>query len=145
MDYWSLVLLIVIHVLFDFVFQSREVAKNKSSKLSYLIPHLFILFIGLSIYAKLSGRYTPIQGQVFVIWNIVFHGIIDWNIWRLYKLYTGYQIKKGRRTNLLQGADQNGEQYRYWDDSTFYNFIAIDQALHGLCYIGLDIISRMIV
>lgn len=143
MEHGALVLLIAIHVLFDFVFQTREVAKNKSSNFNYLAPHLFILFIGLVLYTILSHRYTIIQGQFFVLANILAHGVIDWNIWNIYKKYTYWQCYKGKRGELIQAADQKGEKYRYWDDSVYYNFIAVDQALHGLCYIIFDYIVKV--
>jgi hypothetical protein len=140
MSHGSLVLLIIIHIIFDFFLQTREIATNKSSKFSYLVPHLIILFVGLCIYTNVSFRYSYYQGLAFVWANIILHGIIDWNIWRLYKAYTYFQIKRGRRANLMQGADQQGNQFRYWEDGLFYDFIAIDQALHGLCYIAIDFI-----
>lgn len=133
MDYGSLILLMLTHIIFDFFLQTRDIATNKSSKLSYLIPHLFILLIGLSIYANLSGRYTYYQGITFVYANILLHGLIDWNIWKLYKAYTYFQITKGRRSKLMRG-----NEYKYYEDGLFYDFIAIDQTLHGLCYLAID-------
>lgn len=131
MDYSSLVLLIVIHIIFDFLLQTRDIATNKSSNIKYLIPHLVILFMGLMIYTKLSGRYSPNQAMLFVCWNIFLHGVIDWNIWRLYK-WTVYKRTKG----------EAGYDYKYWEDGMFYDFIAYDQGLHALCYLGLDWIVR---
>jgi hypothetical protein len=142
MDYASLVLLIVIHVVFDFALQSREIAKNKSSKLSYLLPHLFILMIGLSIYTNLSGRYSHNQGIGFVCGNILLHGLIDWNIWKLYKYIVYRRLSKGKKLYLATKNGNNIVDYKYYDDSMFYNFIAIDQALHGFCYLGLDYLVR---
>lgn len=142
MDYKSLILLIVIHVIFDFVLQTRDVAKNKSSKLSYLIPHLFILLIGLSIYASLSGRYSYYQGLGFVYGNILLHGLIDWNIWKLYKYIVYRRLSKGKKLYLATKNGDNVVDYKYYDDSMFYNFIAIDQALHAFCYLGLDYLVR---
>lgn len=131
MDYSSLVLLIAIHIIFDFLLQTRDIATNKSSNIKYLIPHLVILFMGLMIYTKLSGRYSPNQAMLFVCWNIFLHGVIDWNIWRLYK-WTVYKRTKG----------EAGYDYKYWEDGMFYDFIAYDQGLHALCYLGLDWIVR---
>lgn len=143
MSYASLVLLIVIHVIFDFVLQSRETATNKSSNLKYLMPHLFMIFIGMTIFASLSGRYeTQNQAGIFIFGNVILHGLIDWNIWKLYKVFTYIQIKRGKRENLFTITEDQVGDYKYWEDATFYNFIAIDQALHGLCYIGLDCLAR---
>jgi hypothetical protein len=130
MDYKSLVLLIVMHVVFDFVLQDRETAKKKSSQFSYLLPHLFILAFGLLLYTILSDRYTSWQGFSFMLGNIILHGIIDWNIWKLYKL------------SVLIRFKNVGNDFEYYNDGMFYNFIALDQALHGLCYLGLDYLVR---
>lgn len=135
MNYGSLVLLIVIHIVFDFFFQTREMGKNKSSKLSYLIPHLFIISLGLSIYATFCGRYTHNQGVMFVAGNVILHGVIDWNIWRLFKTLVIFRLSKGKKLYLVT-------DYKYWEDSMFYNFIAIDQALHAICYLALDYLVR---
>ena len=130
MDYGSLVLLIVIHIIFDFVLQSRTIATNKSSSIKYLIPHLVILFVGLTIFIHFSGRYTYNQATVFLFGNVILHGIIDWNIWNLYKFLVIKRFPK---------ADAS---YKYYEDKVFYDFIALDQGLHALCYLGLDYLAR---
>jgi len=127
MDYGTLILLIVTHILFDFVLQSRDVATNKSSNIKYLIPHLVILGFGLMIFTKLSGRYSPNQAILFVCWNVILHGVIDWNIWRVYK-----------RLVLWRTKGQADYDYKFYEDGMFYDFIAYDQGLHALCYLGLD-------
>lgn len=131
MGHGSLVLLIVIHVVFDFVLQSRNTAKNKSSSFSYLAGHLFIILFGLLLYGVLCG-YTKEQGLYFAILNTIAHGLIDWNIWRLYKLSVARRYPS---------ADMS---FEYYNDSMFYNFIAFDQALHGFCYIGFDYLVRFV-
>lgn len=130
MDYKSLVLLTIVHIIFDFVLQSRTIATNKSSSLRYLAPHLFILSIGLTIYASLSGRYTDSQGISFVYLNIILHGIIDWNIWRLYKFI------------VLKRFKNVDKDFKYYEDGLFYDFIAFDQGLHAFCYLGIDYLVR---
>lgn len=142
MEHKTLVLLIVFHIIFDFVLQDREMAKNKSSSFKYLGPHLYILFVGLVIFVAVSNIYTGPQGFIFIFGNVLAHGLIDWNIWKLYKAYTHRQIKKNKRLTLVQ--DCCGESYKYWSDSMFYNFIAIDQGLHGLCYVGFDWLARAV-
>lgn len=134
MDYGTLVLLIVVHIVFDFVLQTRDIAKNKSSNIKYLIPHLVMLGFGLMIFTKLSGRYSPNQAMLFVSWNVILHGIIDWHIWRFYK-WTVIKRTKGQ-------ADYN---YKFYEDGVFYDFIAYDQGLHALCYLGLDWVVRSFV
>jgi len=84
------------------------------------------------LYTSLSDRYTGSQGVLFALLNVIAHGIIDWNIWKLYKF-----------TVLIRhpGADIH---FAYYDDSMFYNFIALDQALHGLCYLLTDNLVRQL-
>lgn len=130
MDYGSLLLLICIHVIFDWFLQTRDIATNKSSKFKYLLAHLFILMFGLMIYTKLSGRYSPDQAMLFVTWNLILHGFIDWHIWRIYKWVV---IKRNKDATY---------DYKFWEDGVFYDFIAIDQTLHAFCYLGLDWIVR---
>lgn len=129
MDYKSLILLILTHIIFDFVLQSRTIATNKSSSLKYLIPHLVILFAGLVIFTILSGRYNPNQRILFIFGNIVLHGLIDWNIWNLYKFIT---IKRFPKVD---------SSFKYYEDGLFYDFIAFDQGLHAFCYLGLDFLA----
>ena len=136
MDYGTLVLLIITHIIFDFLLQTRDIAKNKSSNIKYLIPHLVILGIGLMIFTKLSGRYSPNQAMLFIMWNVFLHGVIDWNIWRLYKWTV---IKRHTKSKVVD------YDYKFWEDGVFYDFIAYDQGLHALCYLGLDWVVRSFV
>lgn len=129
MSHGSLVLLIIIHVIFDFLLQSRDTATNKSSNFKYLVGHLAVIYFGLLIYSLLVG-YNVSQGVSFALGNTILHGIIDWNIWRLYKL------------SVIKRFPTADAKFEYYNDSMFYNFIALDQALHGLCYIGLDLLVR---
>lgn len=132
MNLKSLILLGIFHVIFDFFLQDRETATNKSSKFSYLAGHLFYILIGLLIYSRLAG-YTYEQGCIFALFNTVLHGIIDWNIWNVYKY------------SVLKRFPAAGLDYKYYEDSWFYNTIAVDQLLHGLCYlVGHYLIMRFI-
>jgi len=130
MDYKSLVLLILIHITFDFLLQSRETATNKSIHFKHLANHLVTLAVGLILFTILSHRYTLSQAFIYVNLNLIAHGLIDWNIWRLYK----YTIVK-----RYLDVDMS---FKYWEDRMFYNFIALDQGLHALCYLGLDYLVR---
>ena len=120
----SLVTLMIVHVVFDWLLQDRETAKNKSHNFKYLFPHLFLIYIGLMLWGLFAAGLNPKQSFVFAVANCILHGIIDWNIWKLY----AYTVKK-RFKHL--------ELFTYYDDRWFYNFIALDQLLHGVCYIVL--------
>ncbi len=126
----SLVMLSVFHVVFDFFLQDRETATNKSSKFSYLLGHLFYIYVGLSFYAVICGDYSVSQGFYFALGNSVLHGLIDWNIWKLYKF------------SVLKRFPSAGLDFKYYEDSWFYNTIAVDQLLHGLCYLAVHLLVK---
>jgi hypothetical protein len=112
------------HVLTDWILQDRETAKNKSSNNRYLFPHLFIIHCGLLIWAKLSGL-NFYDSFTFAFLNTILHGIIDKNLIKVYK----YLVVK-RFPEVLKGMP-----FEYWEDKMFYDYIAIDQLLHGICYV----------
>ena|SRR6478735_6599840 len=115
--------LMITHGIFDWLLQDRETAKNKSSKFKFLAGHLFIIYFGLLLWGLLFGKLYFHDSFLFALSNTILHGIIDWNIWKLYKYLA---IKR------YPDIDQN---FPYWEDSWFYNFIMLDQLLHGVCYI----------
>jgi len=111
----NLILLFITHFVADFLFQTREMAKNKSSNFIYLTAHSFIIFI--------SFLWAGIE---FAVFNALAHFVIDAYIWNAYTFL--------RR--------KSGPDFKYWEDSLFYNFIGFDQLLHGLTIIYL---SRLVV
>jgi hypothetical protein len=114
----------IVHSVFDWLVQDRETAKNKSYSFKYLFPHLFLIYIGLMLWGLFAANLNHQQSFLFAVGNCILHGIIDWNIWKVY----AYTVKK-RFENL--------DLFTYYEDRWFYNFIAIDQLLHGLCYVLL--------
>ena len=112
------------HVLTDWILQDRETAKNKSSNWRYLLPHLYIIYSGLLIWGYLSDLHFY-DSALFAGLNILAHGVIDKYIW------TGYKYMVVQRFPEVL----NGMPFQYWEDNWFYNFIAIDQLLHGICYV----------
>lgn len=64
---------------------------------------------------------------MFALANAAIHGVIDWNIWRLYKLSV---IKR------FPGLKE-GDEYKYWEDHWFYSTIGLDQLLHILTIITI--------
>lgn len=126
----QIITLMCIHGLFDWYLQDRETAENKSSNIRYLIPHLFILLIGLLIWGSAFGELTSKQTCLWALTNVIVHGIIDWNLITLYKLYV---------INRFKDADGT---FKYWKDKGWFDFIMLDQLLHGLCYVMLYDIIR---
>lgn len=116
--------LMLTHVLTDWILQDRETAKNKSSNYRYLIPHLFIIYSGLLIWGYSNGLYFR-NSFVFALLNVILHGIIDKYLWTIYKYLVVKRFPEVKK----------GMPFEYWEDNWFYNFIAIDQLLHGICYV----------
>ena len=126
----QIITLMFLHGLFDFLLQDRETAKKKSSNFKYLLGHLFILYHGLLIWSALFGNLGFKNSLLFALTNTILHGIIDWNLWSLYKLSVVRRFKEADIT------------FQYWEDSWFYNFIMLDQLLHGICYVVLFALIR---
>lgn len=115
MNYILAVWCLFLHFVSDFIFQSRDVAKNKSSDFKYLKYHLQEL--GITFTIGLLFFLGIWKTLIFVILNTAIHGMIDWNIWRFYK---------------SQRKNENPETFKYWEDKLFYIIIGFDQFLHGL-------------
>lgn len=113
---YMLALAFVIHFVADFLLQSREMGKKKSSDYSYLAMHLSIQFL----------CFLPFFGFKFALYNALIHGVIDKNIWNLYKVSVYLRDKKA-----------TPETWKYYDDHWFYSTIGLDQLLHALTIIYL--------
>lgn len=138
----------VLHFIADFLLQSREMGQKKSSELSWLLKHLAIqtgiIFIGLAPFVGL------IIALKFALLNSVVHGVIDWNVWKFYKLSAHKRIIKEIRAEYLKkfgeptwlddqsiievGAPEMYKEkvtnWKYWEDHWFYTTIGFDQLLH---------------
>lgn len=118
-----LIYLFVLHFIADFILQSREMGKKKSQEFNWLVRHLSIQFgiflIGLALF---NVRYAV----EFAGLNALIHGLIDWNIWKFYKVSV-----------YLRDKTATAETWRYWEDHLFYTTIGLDQLLHGATLIGL--------
>jgi len=123
--------LMFVHVLTDWLLQDRETAKNKSSNWRYLFPHVFIIYIGLNLWGLASGLGWK-DSFLFATGNAILHAAIDKHIW------TGYKYLVVKRFPEVK----KGMPFEYWEDQWFYNFIAIDQLLHGVCYVLIFNIVR---
>jgi hypothetical protein len=111
--------LLFLHFVSDFILQTRYMATNKSIRVSVLLEHLAI--IGLTFVIGLSPLTGLLRATAYTGINIVIHGLIDWNIWNVYKYWVGRRLG----TKRLDG-------FRYWEDHLFYVTIGFDQLLHAL-------------
>lgn len=166
--------MMVLHFVADFILQSREMGQKKSVEFKWLVHHLWIqymiflagLFMFFSVAAMFSASWyffalTPTQiislASKFALYNAVIHGIIDWNIWKFYKLSAhkriikqireAYKVKFGEdtavddKTLIVVTAPEMYQEkvknWQYWEDHLFYTTIGFDQMLHALTIIAL--------
>jgi hypothetical protein len=79
----ELIYLLITHFVADFILQNRWIAENKSSKVTALFTHTFIIFICF-IHAGLE----------FAFYNAVAHMFIDGTLWNIYKAFWGLVFKR---------------------------------------------------
>ena len=144
----------VLHFVADFLCQSREMGQKKSSEWRWLAKHLLIQYSFFLFGLGLFSLFAPISASAIIlipILNTIVHGIIDWNIWKAYKLSAHIRIKKSAHNETIANPDWNipfenrfKEAYdkgvkgwQYWNDHWFYTTIGFDQLLHSLTIIIL--------
>ncbi len=121
-------LMFITHFIADFLLQSREMGKKKSSEWAWLGKHLLIQFM----------CFLPF-GIKFALLNTIVHGIIDKNIWNLYKYSAMVRLKKNPNHPLLS-PDMTlpiVQRWQYQEDHWFYTTIGFDQLLHTLTIVIL--------
>lgn len=144
-----------LHFVADFICQSREMGQKKSTHLEWLAKHLLIQFFWFA--GGLIFQLGPITAIKFALFNTLIHGIIDWNIWKAYKLSAykriikeirkEYREKFGEDTwsddeSLVQVIAKDSYQekvknWKYYEDHWFYTTIGFDQLLHAITIIVL--------
>jgi len=163
---FALMSLMICHFVADFLLQSREMGKKKSSEWRWLLKHMgiqwavFMLVVPLIVAAKIctigeaqypefmgSPEFFPkfllplclIVGAMFSTVNTLVHGLIDWNIWKLYKISAYMRIKKeAEEGNFgLAWIAESGKNWQYWEDHWFYTTIGFDQLLHAATIIAV--------
>ena len=140
----ELIALLAYHVIADFLLQSREMGKNKSQDIGVLCQHLGIQFAVFFI------GCIPLMGAdaalIFAFVNACIHGVIDWNIWKLYKFYAYICIKKivakkhgwwSQPPEEDPNIKEEIANWKYWEDKGFYDTIGVDQFLHGATLVVL--------
>lgn len=119
----DLAVLFTLHFIADFPLQSRDMAREKSTKLKVLIDHVWV---HLLVFSTAGWFLLPyMTGLVLAAVVAIVHGVIDWYIWRGYKWY---------RMRGLRHAD-SAASFRWWEDGLFFTVIGFDQLLHGLTII----------
>ena len=122
-----------LHFLADFILQSREMGKKKSSELKWLGLHIGIIF---------SVFLVGTLDIEFAFWNAIIHMCIDAVIWKGYKSivwhkYTGDFWPKDKKEKVRGLIKQISQKHKYWEDSWFYTTIGFDQFLHAATIIFL--------
>lgn len=140
---FSLILILFLEWIGDFLLQSRQIAERKSQEPRALLIHSILLTIPISIAGPIIGL-PMIPFIWFLLFNMLIHAAIDWNIWKGYKFYLFYKTKR-------EGGWQNDQEIidhlklikkerLYAEDPIFYAFIGFDRFLHVstiiLLYIG---------
>jgi len=122
-----------LHFIADFLLQSREMGTKKSNEFVWLLRHLIIqygvMFIGLTP-AFLLGYMSGPKYLLLMTLNTIVHGIIDWNIWNVYK-YSVVLRNSSKKIEVLKA------EWKYWEDHWFYSTIGFDQLLHSVTLIIL--------
>lgn len=118
-----IVFMFFLHFIADFVLQTREMGKNKSSDPYYLSLHIFINFIVFAV--GLSWYTNPLFGILFAMANSFLHFLIDISLWNIYSLTVWF-----RRKDKTMTKQQLKDNYEYWNDHLFYMTIGFDQFLH---------------
>jgi len=116
------------HFVADFILQSRQMALEKSSRPAMLLLHLSIIFFTFFI----GGLYVfpnPVTAYQIAWLNACFHGLIDWNLWKIYKRLTINRVTKHYPEDP-EKVQYTLKNWEYWTDKTFYTFIGLDQFLH---------------
>ena len=136
-------LLLITHFVADFILQSREMGKKKSSEPIWLFKHLTIQLSAFAI--VLAPIVGPSRAVGFALANAVIHGVIDWNIWRGYKALVHWRLydEKGQtwkpesQGKPLHSLMSDTGVWQYWEDHLFYATIGFDQLLHGVTLVLL--------
>lgn len=129
----DLAILFLFHFIFDGLLQTRDMAVRKSSDMKVLFSHMSYIIIGILLAGLFFTGLNPQQVFIFALINTALHGIIDWNIWNVYK----YSVLK-RFPEVAAGKIK----FEHWEDSWFFHFILGDQLLHNLCYIATYLLIK---
>lgn len=144
-----IILLFTCHYLADWLLQSLKMGKEKSEKFIVLLQHISIHFVVFVVLVSLF--YDVEKGLIIATLNAIIHGMVDWFIWRGYKMTVWKRRYLFLPESLNKPADNTKEEtqqllwlkenFRYWDDHTFSLFLGVDQFIH---YVSLVLIWGMV-
>ena len=130
-----LVYCLFLHLVADFFLQSREMGTKKSSEFAWLAMHLAIQFLMFQVGLGFIVGFGV--ATKFALLNALIHGVIDWNIWKLYK-YSAYvrladQARQEgcRKDQIEDRVKELSKGWKYYEDHLFYSTIGVDQFLHA--------------
>lgn len=148
----------ILHFVADWALQSKEMSRQKSNKLLVLLQHagvhLAVFFFGALLFM------SPANALMFSAANAAVHALIDWYLWRFYKLsvfirrdklipqekyeewgiapedlsYKEY-IEMLKNKDFTQDTEEMTylkEEFKYWDDYWFGFMLGFDQLLHAI-------------
>jgi hypothetical protein len=116
MNVFDIIFLVVIHFICDFVLQSRQMAKNKSSSLKWLTVHVVTYATGFAILLALMSDLMVLGPMLitFVVINALLHFLTDFSTSRT----TSFCYK--------QMKEQESDSWEH----LFWIVIGLDQMFH---------------
>lgn len=116
MSTWVAIWVVFLHLVSDFLLQSREMGKKKSKELKWWASHVLITFVVFYF-----GCFW-LPGK-FAMWNALLHGAVDAVTWNVYA-WTVLKRNSEIDLNVLKTT------FKFWEDHWFYVTIGVDQFLH---------------
>lgn len=154
----SLTALFIFHFIADWVLQSAEMGREKSNKFTVLLQHVGIQFATFFLCGLLL--FTPSESLAIATANALVHGVIDWYIWRLYKLsvfyrrkdiipaekyeewgYSPEKLSLADYKQMIKSKDFSNDteemkylktEFKFWEDHWFGMTLGLDQMLHAI-------------
>jgi|SaaInlV_100m_DNA_2_1039680.scaffolds.fasta_scaffold06613_10 hypothetical protein len=116
MNVFDIIFLVVMHFICDFVLQSRQMAKNKSSSLKWLTVHVITYATGFAILLALMSDFMVIGSMLitFVVINALLHFLTDFSTSRT----TSFCYKQ------MQEQESDSWEHLFWI------VIGLDQMFH---------------
>lgn len=148
-----------LHFLADWALQSKYMSRNKSIKANVLLGHTSIHFIVFTIGMLLLMPFK--SALIFSLANAVIHAIIDWYLWRVYKVsvflrrkflipeekWAEWNIEAPKHLEFTQllsmirnydftkqstaEIEYLKKEFKYWDDFWFGFMLGLDQFFHA--------------